>query len=88
MMTDSQLRKLREMGGLDLLDLRSAKMQMLCILLCKSMIYTRKIQLDISIFYTIHVKCSDYTFWLIRWPSNVVSTLHMYSVKLLVIKEE
>jgi hypothetical protein len=70
--------------GLDLLDLRSAKLQ----LLCKSMICTRTIQLDISIFYTIHVQCSDYMFWLIIWPSNVVSPLHMYSVKLLVIKEE
>jgi hypothetical protein len=87
-MRDSQLRKLREKGGLYLLDLRSAKMQLLCILLRKSMIYTRKIQLDTSTFYTIHVQCSDYMFWLIRWPRNVVSTLHTDSVKLLVIKEE
>jgi len=85
MMRDSQLRKLREKGGLDLLDLRSAKMQLLSILLCKSMIYTGKIQLDKSIVYTIHIQCSDYMFWLIGWPRNVVSTLYMYSVKLLVI---
>lgn len=63
-------------------------MQLLCILLCKSMIHTRKIQSDTFIFYTIHVQCSDYMFWLINWPRNVVSTLYTYSVKSLVIKEE